>query len=71
MGLDLEHLVAREHLESLQAVLEAALVEVLEPGEFGFIGSHDELAADFVGDIVVAAELDHLLDAADSQSRFD
>ena len=59
---------AVQHAQALQPVLLAALVEGAQALQFGFIHRHDQLAADFVGDAVVAAEGGHFLDAGDGQT---
>ena len=52
----------------MQAVLQTTLVETAEALQLGFIHGDDELAADFVGDAVVAAEGGHFLDAGDGEA---
>ena len=68
---DLPHLFGLEQRQPLQAVLLSALVQGAQPRRLGLIHGHDQLAADFVRDVVFAAERDHFLDARHRQPRLD
>ena len=43
----------------------------LQARHFGFIRRHDEFAANFVRNVILAAESHHLLDAGHRKARFD
>ena len=58
MRLNLKHLFAVEEAQPGQAVLGSAVVEVPQPGHFGFVRGDDQLAADFVGHGVFPAKAD-------------
>jgi hypothetical protein len=68
MGFDLAHLAWAEDLETFEAILAAALIEVHEAGDLFFVSGDDEFAAYLMGDGVLAAEIDHLADAGDGES---
>ena len=59
MRLDLAQLFLRQHPQSGQAVGIAALEQFLESWDFRFAGGDDDLAANFILQIVFAAELHH------------
>ena len=71
MRFDFEHLRAVQQAEALQAVLLAALVEVVQAGQFGFVHRNHELAADFMADAVLFAEGNHFLNAGNGQPGFE
>ena len=54
----------------MQAVLGAAFEEIVEARQFFGRGGDDDFAADFVFDAVLAAERDHLLEAANAEFGF-
>ena len=68
VGFDLAELGGVEPLEAFEAILLTADFEVAEAGEFGFGGGDDDLAADVVGDGVLAAEFGHEPDSADGEA---
>ena len=68
MGLDLEHGRAVEEADAGEAVGGGAGGELVEALFLLGGGGHDELAADLVGDAVLAAEVDHLADAGDGEA---
>ena len=70
VGFDLAELGGVEPLEAFEAVLLAADFEVTQALEFGFVGSDDDLAADVVGDGVLAAEFGHEPDSAHGKAGF-
>ena len=70
VGFDFAELGGVEPLEAFEAVLLAADFEVTQALEFGFVGSDDDLAADVVGDGVLAAEFGHEPDSADGEAGF-
>jgi len=41
----------------------------VKAGQLGVVGSHHQFAADFVGNVLLAAKADHFLDARDRQPR--
>jgi para-nitrobenzyl esterase len=59
-----------EPLEAFEVVLLAAGFEVAEAGEFGFGGGDNDLAADLMGDGVLATEFGHEPDSADGEAGF-
>ena len=69
-GMRLDFADARpvEPLQPVQAVLLRALMQVLQSGNFDLINGHHELAADLMGDAVLAAEFGHLPDSLDRHS---
>ena len=69
VGFDLAHLFARHPAQALEPVGGAALVEGAQARHFGVVHRHHELAADFVRDRVLPAELHHLANAGDGQAR--
>lgn len=70
VGLDLAELGGVEPLEAFEAVLLAADFEVTQALDFGFGGGDNDLAADVVGDGVLAAEIGHEPDSADGKAGF-
>ena len=59
LGFDLAEPCGVEPLEAFEAVFAASGFEVAEAGDFGLVGGDDDLAADFMGDSVLAAEPGH------------
>ncbi len=70
MGFDLADLGGVEPLEAFEAVLLAADFEVTQALDFGFCGGDNDLAADLMGDGVLATEFGHEPDSADGEAGF-
>ncbi len=70
MGFYFADLFGWEEAEAAEAVLLAAVVEVVETREFGGVGGDDKFAADFVADRVFLAEGEHLPDAVNGEAGF-
>ena len=70
MRLDFAHLFALQHAQSRQAVGLAALQQFLKSGNLFFAGGDDDLAADFILQVVLAAELHHGRGALDAKLGF-
>jgi hypothetical protein len=70
VGFDLAELGGVEPLEAFEAILLAAGFEVAEALDFGFAGGDNDLAADLMGDGVLAAEIGHEPDSAHGKAGF-
>ena len=66
---DLAQFFWTDHAQAGQAVGFSALAQFFETREFVGFGRDDYFAADFVRDVVLAAELDHGGGAGDAESR--
>ena len=69
MRFDLAEFVAGEHLQAFQAVLSTAFEESAKARQFLFGSGDYDFSADFVRDGMLAAEVDHLANPADGESR--
>src|SRR5581483_93531 len=67
---DLFDLLRIQFAQTLQAIRVTALPKIFKPGQFGFFRRNHDLAALLVGDAMLTAERDHLLQAADAELRF-
>jgi hypothetical protein len=68
--LNLAHLGWSEHADAVESVLAAALVQIAQAWQLLSGGRYDQLAADFVRDCMLLAELDHLSNSAHCQACF-
>src|SRR6476646_2403856 len=68
--LNLSHLLDPQHLEAHQSILLAAIEKIVKPRKFLLFGSYNQLSAYLVVNGVLAAELNHLPDAAYGETRF-
>ena len=59
MRLDFSQLLRSDQAQAGEAVGFSALAQFLQPRQFVSVGSDDDFAAHFVGNSVLAAELDH------------
>src|SRR5262252_4960142 len=57
--LDLAQLLRREHPQACDTIRQASLIQVIEPRQFLLSCSDDHLSANFVRNLVLAAELNH------------
>ena len=70
MGFDFPQALGADDFQSLDAVGDAALVQVFQAAQFGLVGSHDDLAAAFIFDFVFIAKAQQLLHPGDAEIGF-
>ena len=69
MRLKLANLFATEELKTGQSVGSAALKQGMEAGDLLFFSCHDNLAAEFIGNAVLRAEVNHPSNSLHRQAR--
>src|SRR5947209_13553483 len=69
MRFDLLDLARAKFLESLKAIRRAAFEKRFEPWQFVRRGGHDNFSTGLMGDAVLAAKGEHLLQALDAEAR--
>ena len=70
VGFDLLQSFRADDFHAFETVGVAATVQFFQTRQFGFAGGDDDLAADFIGDVVGVAKCHQLCAAADAASRF-